>query len=126
MKALVIVDLQNDFLPGGALEVPEGDMIYDIHSESKLNNMFDPNDSTKSKNFTNNHEFEDLLKQIFKVGKSIYSKPSLDHIKSKLKNDLDFLDESHKWLKNPHIYPGGLEKKLFDEKKSMIIKSRKN
>ena len=103
-----------------------GDMIYDIYSESKLNNMIDPNDSTKSKKFTNNHEFEDLLKPIFKGGKSIYSKPSLDHIKSKLKNDLDFLDESHKRLKNPHIYPVGLEKKLFDEKKSMIIKSRKN
>ena len=103
-----------------------GDMIYDIYSESKLNNMIDPNDSTKSKKFTNNHEFEDLLKQIFKGGKSIYSKPSLDHIKSKLKNDLDFLDESHKRLKNPHIYQVGLEKKLFDEKKSMIIKSRKN
>ena len=101
-------------------------MIYDIYSESKLNNMIDPNDSTKSKKFTNKYEFEDLLKQIFKGGKSIYSKPSLDHIKSKLKNDLDFLDESHKRLKNPHIYPVGLEKKLFDEKKSMIIKSRKN
>ena len=103
-----------------------GDMIYDIYSESKLNNMIDPNDSTKSKKFTNNHEFEDLLKQIFKGGKSIYPKPSLDQIKNKLKNDLDFLDESHKRLKNPHIYPVGLEKKLFDEKKSMIIKSRKN
>lgn len=27
MKALLIVDLQNDFVPGGALEVPEGDKI---------------------------------------------------------------------------------------------------
>ncbi|SKB67255.1 nicotinamidase/pyrazinamidase [Sphingobacterium nematocida] len=29
MKALIIVDLQNDFLPGGALEVPNGDQIID-------------------------------------------------------------------------------------------------
>jgi nicotinamidase/pyrazinamidase len=30
MKALLIVDVQNDFLPGGALEVPEGDKIIPI------------------------------------------------------------------------------------------------
>ncbi|MDR9417388.1 bifunctional nicotinamidase/pyrazinamidase [Gracilimonas sp.] len=27
MKALIIVDVQNDFCPGGALEVPEGDTV---------------------------------------------------------------------------------------------------
>ena len=36
MKALVIVDLQNDFLSGGALEVPEGDMIVE-----KINDILD-------------------------------------------------------------------------------------
>ncbi len=30
MKALIIVDLQNDFLPGGALEVPMGDVIIPL------------------------------------------------------------------------------------------------
>ena len=30
MKALILVDLQNDFLPGGALAVPEGDKIMPI------------------------------------------------------------------------------------------------
>lgn len=30
MTALVIVDIQNDFLPGGALAVPEGDQIIPI------------------------------------------------------------------------------------------------
>lgn len=30
MKALIIVDLQNDFLPGGALEVPLGDEIIPL------------------------------------------------------------------------------------------------
>jgi nicotinamidase/pyrazinamidase len=27
MKALILVDIQNDFLPGGALAVPDGDAI---------------------------------------------------------------------------------------------------
>jgi len=30
MKALIIVDLQNDFLPGGALGVPEGDRVVPV------------------------------------------------------------------------------------------------
>ena len=30
MKALIIVDVQNDFCPGGALPVPEGDRVVDV------------------------------------------------------------------------------------------------
>jgi nicotinamidase/pyrazinamidase len=30
MKALILVDIQNDFLPGGALAVPDGDVIVPI------------------------------------------------------------------------------------------------
>ena len=30
MKALILVDIQNDFLPGGALAVPEGDLVIPI------------------------------------------------------------------------------------------------
>ena len=30
MKALILVDVQNDFLPGGALAVPEGDLVIPV------------------------------------------------------------------------------------------------
>lgn len=30
MKALLIIDVQNDFLPGGALEVPHGDEVIEV------------------------------------------------------------------------------------------------
>jgi len=33
MKALILVDIQNDFLPGGALAVPEGDQIIPVANE---------------------------------------------------------------------------------------------
>jgi nicotinamidase/pyrazinamidase len=32
MKALLLVDIQNDFLPGGALEVPRGDEVIPVAS----------------------------------------------------------------------------------------------
>ncbi len=33
MKALILVDIQNDFLPGGSLEVPKGDEIIPVVNE---------------------------------------------------------------------------------------------
>jgi nicotinamidase/pyrazinamidase len=39
MNALVIVDLQNDFLPGGALPVPRGDEVIPL--ANKLQNQFE-------------------------------------------------------------------------------------
>jgi nicotinamidase/pyrazinamidase len=39
MKALIIVDVQNDFLPGGALAVPEGDQV--IPAINQLSTGFD-------------------------------------------------------------------------------------
>ena len=39
MKALIIVDLQNDFLPGGALPVPHGDEVIPLANE--LQRRFD-------------------------------------------------------------------------------------
>jgi len=39
MKALIIVDLQNDFLPGGALAVPGGDEVVPLANE--LQRRFD-------------------------------------------------------------------------------------
>jgi nicotinamidase/pyrazinamidase len=39
MKALIIVDVQNDFLPGGALAVPEGDQVIPVINQ--LSQEFD-------------------------------------------------------------------------------------
>jgi nicotinamidase/pyrazinamidase len=36
MKALILVDIQNDFLPGGALAVPHGDEVVPIANELML------------------------------------------------------------------------------------------
>jgi hypothetical protein len=33
MKALLLIDIQNDFLPGGALAVPRSDEVIDVANE---------------------------------------------------------------------------------------------
>ncbi|WP_031425889.1 bifunctional nicotinamidase/pyrazinamidase [Flavimarina sp. Hel_I_48] len=66
MKTLVIIDVQNDFMPGGALAVPRGDEIVPIIN--KLQKHFDlviatqdwhpENHSSFAENHPNGKEFE--------------------------------------------------------------------
>lgn len=55
MKALLIVDLQNDFCPGGALEVPEGDSI--VPTVNKLVEQFDTVIQTQDWHPAGHHSF---------------------------------------------------------------------
>ncbi|MCC4214358.1 bifunctional nicotinamidase/pyrazinamidase [Leeuwenhoekiella parthenopeia] len=66
MKALLIIDMQNDFMPGGALAVPGGDQIIPL--VNKLQDKFDlviatqdwhpENHSSFAENHHNKKEFE--------------------------------------------------------------------
>ena len=42
MKALILVDIQTDFLPGGALAVPDGDAIIPIVNRLQTKFPLDP------------------------------------------------------------------------------------
>ena len=101
-----------------------GDMIYDTSSSIIKEKMIDPNDSTKFKKFKEESDYEELLKKIFKKGNLVYKSPKIDQIKKKLHIDLERLDNSHKRLDNPHVYPVGLEESLFMERKKMILSLR--
>jgi nicotinamidase/pyrazinamidase len=39
MKALLLIDIQNDFLPGGSLAVPQGDDV--VHAANRLAARYD-------------------------------------------------------------------------------------
>lgn len=68
MKALIIVDIQNDFLPGGALEVPNGDQIIDtINSlQSKYDLVIATQDwhPENHKSFASQHAERNVFDQI--------------------------------------------------------------
>ncbi len=59
MRALIIVDVQNDFLPGGSLPVPNGDKI--IETVNRISHKFDLVVATQDwhpathRSFANNH-----------------------------------------------------------------------
>ncbi|MBD1398756.1 bifunctional nicotinamidase/pyrazinamidase [Pontibacter sp. JH31] len=60
MKALLLIDIQNDFLPGGSLAVPEGDQIIPVVNQ--LQQRFDLVVATQDwhpanhKSFASNHQ----------------------------------------------------------------------
>ncbi|GAB3526567.1 bifunctional nicotinamidase/pyrazinamidase [Pontibacter brevis] len=68
MKALLLIDIQNDFLPGGALAVPEGDTIIPI--VNKLQEQFDLIVATQDwhpenhKSFASNHDGKNTFEVI--------------------------------------------------------------
>lgn len=68
MKALVIVDVQNDFIPGGALAVPDGDAIVPLINQ--LQNKFDLIVATQDwhpadhASFASNHEGKNSFEKI--------------------------------------------------------------
>lgn len=68
MKALILIDIQNDFLPGGALAVPEGDQI--ILLINALQKHFNLVVATQDwhpalhKSFASNHQGKAAFEQI--------------------------------------------------------------
>ena len=67
MKALLLIDIQNDFVPGGALAVPEGNQI--IHLSNQLQEKFDLVVATQDwhpanhKSFASNHEGKQIFEK---------------------------------------------------------------
>lgn len=67
-KALLIIDVQNDFCPGGALEVPGGDEVIPVIN--RLSNMFDVVVQTQDwhpsghSSFASSHEGRDPFETI--------------------------------------------------------------
>ncbi len=68
MKALLLIDIQNDFLPGGSLAVPDGDQI--IHLVNNVQHSFDLVVATQDwhpqghKSFASSHEGKAVFEQI--------------------------------------------------------------
>lgn len=103
------------------------DMIC-LEGDSKKSANFliiDPNDSTKRKRIkTTDLEVIPLLKTIFEAGKKVYRRPTIDEIRANTQHNLQMFDKAHKRLINPHIYPVGLEEKLFELRTALVLKMK--
>lgn len=102
------------------------DMIFDVRDESAAGKatMVDPYDFTRQRTFDSKYDFEDLLQPIFQAGKQCYVIPTIEETKLRVQQQLSQLHSGIKRFVNPHTYPVGLEKNLFDTKTSLILKLR--
>ena len=102
------------------------DMIYD--QKLKFGNkpeIINPGDVTQRKSLDlKKMHWEDLLIPIFRRGKKVYQIPAISKIKEMAIIDMARMDDSIKRFENPHTYPVGLEKTLFDKKMELILRLR--
>ena len=101
-----------------------GDMIYDERDEQDDLVIISPDDFTKRKRFKPELESEDILKPIFEKGNQVTVYPDFKSIRTFHREQLKKLDLSSRRLVNPHVYPVGLEPKLFDRRAALILQHR--
>lgn len=101
------------------------DMIFNIETPlSGKPTMIDPYDFTKTRSFSDTVSYEDLLVPIFVDGTLVYSLPSIHETRERVEQQLAHFHKGIKRFVNPHTYPVGLEKQLFDMKTDLIVKLR--
>ncbi|QRR01837.1 nicotinate phosphoribosyltransferase [Dyadobacter sandarakinus] len=101
------------------------DMIFDIGTPLVgKSTMVDPYDFTRNRSFPETQHYEDLLVPVFADGELIYSLPSIHDTRKRVQDQLAHFHKGIKRFVNPHTYPVGLEKSLFDLKTELIMKFR--
>ncbi len=99
------------------------DMIYDTQQPVQGEAIIiDPMDDTRRKRIPSDTHYEDLLVPIFEQGKTIYTSPDVHSMRNRTAAQLARLHPSILRFKNPHDYPVGLEKNLYELKNNLILR----
>lgn len=101
------------------------DVIYDVQMPWNGECLsVDPLDSTRVRVVREGVSYEDLLKPIFRHGECVYSLLPLEEIRENTRRELSRFPVGVKRFLNPHLYPVGMEKGLYDMKIDLIRKIR--
>jgi len=101
------------------------DAIYDQNlGIAEPVKVIDPADAARQKTIPADASFEELLVPIFRAGKLVYEMPDLNSVQRRTKDQLSHLYAGVKRFINPHRYPAGIERELFDLRQSMIHNAR--
>jgi nicotinate phosphoribosyltransferase len=108
-------------------EGPEGhvaDAIWDeltgIPEEPVI---VDPLDHTRRREMEG-APHQDLLLPVYRGGKLVYQRPPLEAVRARTLSELAKLHKGIKRFVNPHQYPVGLEKRLFDLRTRLVLEAR--
>ena len=106
-----------------------GDVVFNDLTKNKKDKkivMINPFNPLQKKTFHPPATFQLLLQPVMKKGKICYKSPDIHKIRSYAISQLQKLDNSTKRLINPHIYPVGLEKNLFELKQKIFLEKTQN
>jgi nicotinate phosphoribosyltransferase len=102
-----------------------GDAIYDEPTGiGDGTTIIDPMDMTRRKVIPPATAYDDLLVPVFRKGKLVYDMPAIDAVRARTQDQLTLFHGGVKRFVNPHQYPVGLERRLFDLRTELILKAR--
>ncbi len=94
--------------------------VYDETVDDSRNlEIFDPEATWKRKEVYH-FEARELLVQIYKNGKLVYKRPSMEELRAYCASQVDTLWDEVKRFDNPHRYYVDLSQKLYDIKQSLL------
>lgn len=101
------------------------DALVDVRdSETKVVSIVHPLDSTHTRELDSSYESRELLVPIFRKGKRVYESPSLFEIQDVARSQLSKFHRAVLRFLNPHTYPVGMEKRLYERKMALVSKVR--
>lgn len=108
-----------------AQNTPIADAIYDENlGVADAGVIIDPVDITHQRKIPAGTSYRELLQPIFSAGKLVYAVPTLHESRQTAFMELNQFHESIRRFLNPHSYPVGLEKQLYDLRTNLILKAK--
>jgi nicotinate phosphoribosyltransferase len=86
--------------------------------------IIDPVDPTRRREIENGTKGEDLLVPIFRRGRQVYAPPPLSDVRSRTAAQLARLHAGVKRFVNPHQFPVGLERGLYDLRLRLVLETK--
>ena len=118
-----VLNVRRYYLEDGRIA---GDMVYDVNAEVNGGEVIvDPYDSLRRKKL-GGKRYEELLQPLARAGKCVLAAGQRDAMAARRRvfEGLATLDETQKRLLNPHTYPVGLERNLFDRRSALVAEMR--
>ena len=101
-----------------------GDMVYSVTNPPARGDevIVDPLDTTRRKNLSD-RPYEELLVPLVRQGE-VVGREDIHTVRDRVSQQLALLDPSIKRFTNPHGYPAGVERGLYDLRTALVLASR--
>jgi nicotinate phosphoribosyltransferase len=86
--------------------------------------IIDPVDPTRRREIEEGTEGEDQLVPVFRRGKRVYTPPPLDAVRARTAAQLAGFHAGVKRFVNPHQFPVGLERGLYDLRMKLVLETK--